>query len=252
MIGDQRADVELRLLGGFELRVDGGAVDVTPSAQRLLAFIALSPRGVDRAFLAFQLWPEHSEQRAKANLRSALWRLGKVPAELITATKSQLRLASSVWVDARDGITELVAGGVASLAAAALPFHALDSDLLPDWYDEWLTIERERLRQLRLGSLEEAARQARAEGRPDVAIQLGLAAVAIEPLRESGHQLVIEIHLAQGNRADAVRQFRHYQALLHSTLGCEPGPVLVDLMADEVPGVVPMTTTATTPVLVAV
>ena len=52
------------------------AVDVTPSAQRLLAFIALSPRGVDRAFLAFQLWPEHSEQRAKANLRSALWRLG--------------------------------------------------------------------------------------------------------------------------------------------------------------------------------
>jgi DNA-binding SARP family transcriptional activator len=254
MTREREAEVELRLLGGFGLRVDGRQLEVTPAAQRLLAFVALTPRGADRSFVAFQLWPEHTEQRARANLRSALWRLGKASARLIVATKGQLRLGPDVWVDARHGIDELAAGGVTSLADASLPFHALDSDLLPDWYDDWLVIERERLRQLRLASLEELARRDLAEGRPGRSIQLALAAVAIEPLRESGHRLVIEAHLAQGNQIDALRQFQHLRSLLHSALGCEPTPELSRLVSDAVPDSRPVDAVAppTAPLLIAV
>jgi DNA-binding SARP family transcriptional activator len=215
--------VELRLLGGFGLEVDGRTIDMTPAAQRLLAFVALTPRGAERSFTAFQLWPEQSEERAKANLRSALWRLSKAPVELIVATKSHLRLTPWVWVDVRHGLAELVAGGIDALAAAALPFQALDSDLLPDWYDDWLTIERERLRQLRLASLEAAARAAIDAGSYGPAVQLGLATVAAEPLRESGHRLVVEAHLANGNRFEARRQYEIYARLVRCELGAEPG-----------------------------
>ena len=112
-----------------------------------------------------------------------------------------------------------------------MPFQALDSDLLPDWYDDWLTIERERLRQFRLGSLEEGARRAVDTGRLVLAVQLGLAAVSIEPLRESSHRLVIEAHLANGNVADARRQFEVFGQLLASATGRQPSGGLIDLVA---------------------
>jgi DNA-binding SARP family transcriptional activator len=230
-VENRRVPVELRLLGGFGLTIGEQALDMTPAAQRLLAFIALTPRGAERSYTAFQLWPEHDERRAKANLRSALWRLGKAPAELIRATKSRLRLAPGVWVDVRDGIAQVASGGLDSIVEAALPFHALDSDLLPDWYDDWLMIERERLRQFRLGSLEEGARFAIDRAQLGLAIQLALAAVSIDPLRESGHRLVIEAHLANGNRLDAERQLACYRALLRSQVGCEPSDRLAALVA---------------------
>ena len=216
------ARIELRLLGGFGLSVDGVEVEVTPAAQRLLAFIALTPRGAERSYTAFQLWPSHDEQRAKANLRSALWRLGKVPADLVSATKSHLRLGPGVWVDVRHGISDLALSAGDTIIAATLPFQALDSDLLPDWYDDWLCIERERLRQFRLGSLEEGAEKALRLGRMAQAVQLGLAAVAIDPLRESAHRLVSEAHLGNGNLLDAQRQFETFAAMLETQMGLQP------------------------------
>jgi len=222
--------VELRLLGGFGLEVDGRRVEMTPAAQRLLAFVALTPRGVDRSYTAFQLWPEQSEERAKANLRSTLWRLSKAPADLIAATKTHLRLCPWVWVDVRHGLADLAAAGADAFVAAALPYQALDSDLLPDWYDDWLMIERERLRQLRLGSLEEAARAATAAGRFARAVQLALATVSIDPLRESGHRLAIEAHLANGNRFDAHRQYDTYARLLRNQVGATPSSQLTRLV----------------------
>lgn len=222
--------VELRLLGGFGLEVDGQRIEMTPAAQRLLAFVALTPRGAERSYTAFQLWPEQSEERAKANLRSTLWRLSKAPADLIVATKTHLRLCPWVWVDVRHGLAELAAAGSDAIVAASLPFQALDSDLLPDWYDDWLMIERERLRQLRLGSLEDAARASTAAGRFSQAVQLALATVSIDPLRESGHRLVIEAHLANGNRFDARRQYDTYTRLLRTQLGAAPSPQLARLV----------------------
>ncbi len=222
--------VELRLLGGFGLEVDGRRIEMTPAAQRLLAFVALTPRGAERSYTAYQLWPEQSEERAKANLRSTLWRLSKAPADLIAATKTHLRLCPWVWVDVRHGLAELAAAGSDAIVAAALPFQALDSDLLPDWYDDWLMIERERLRQLRLGSLEDAARAATAAGRHGQAVQLALATVSIDPLRESGHRLAIEAHLANGNRFDARRQYETYTRLLRTQAGAAPSAQLTRLV----------------------
>ncbi|MEL7207595.1 MAG: BTAD domain-containing putative transcriptional regulator [Actinomycetota bacterium] len=222
--------VELRLLGGFGLQIDGRIVDVTPAAQRLLAFVALTPRGAERSYTAFQLWPEHDEHRAKANLRSALWRLGKAPAVLIEATKSRLRLAEGVWIDVRHGLDELARAEPHTTLDTVRPMQSLDHDLLPDWYDDWLTVERERLRQFRLGTLEDAARHALRQGHPNAAVQLALAAVAIEPIRESSHRLVIDAHLANGNRFEAQRQLDCYQQMLQSALGHHPAMALSDVV----------------------
>jgi DNA-binding SARP family transcriptional activator len=209
-------DVRLHLLGGFELTIDGHrAPTLQPSTQRLLAFVALTARGVERDFAALQLWPDSTEERARANLRSSLWRLRRLPVELIETTPTRLRLAESVWVDTRDGIGDIMAcanGGLDGPVA----FDSLFVDLLPDWYDDWLNIEREKLRQLTLRVLESRARGALARGDPAEAIQLGLTAMAIDPLRETTCRLVMEAHLSEGNKYDAQRTLDGYRRRLAS------------------------------------
>jgi DNA-binding SARP family transcriptional activator len=43
-----------------------------------------------------------------------------------------------------------------------------------------------------------------------------------EPLRESTHQALIKLHLAQGNRAQAIHQYDLLRGLLRERLGLEP------------------------------
>lgn len=216
--GTPTAAAELRILGGFELRVDGERIDIQPASQRLLALVALAARGVDRCYAAFQLWPDKGEKRAKANLRSALWRLGKLDAAILDVTNSRLRLHDDVWVDVHHGMSQLRAEGDTTVLDDLLPFHVLAAELLPDWYDDWLVIERERLRQLSLAALEDRAQTALAVGDTSSAIQFGLGAVALDPMRESGHRVVIEAHLHDGNQSEARRQLAHYEAALE----CDP------------------------------
>jgi DNA-binding SARP family transcriptional activator len=46
--------------------------------------------------------------------------------------------------------------------------------------------------------------------------------VRAEPLRESAHAALIQVHVAEGNQSEALREFTHYRALLNAELGLEP------------------------------
>ena len=61
------------------------------------------------------------------------------------------------------------------------------------------------------------------------AASLAVAALSIDPLRESGHRLLIEIHLRDGNRQDALRQYHRFARELSMT-GTRPGPTLTALV----------------------
>ena len=107
----------------------------------------------------------------------------------------------------------------------------VEGDLLPDWSDEWLTAERERLRQLRLHVLETVAARLAAEGLFGMAMEAALAALRSDPLRESAHRAVIRIHLAEGNLAEAVHAYRQCQSLLARELGVAPSEEAARLVA---------------------
>ena len=95
-------------------------------------------------------------------------------------------------------------------------------ELLPDWYDDWVVIERERFRQLRVHALERLCERLTSERRFTEAVETGLAAVEGEPLRESAHRVLIHAHLAEGNAAEALRQYGVFRGLLRDRLGLEP------------------------------
>ena len=226
----------LHLFHGFELRHGDDVVPLPISAQRLVAFLALRSRPVHRLHVAGTLWIDTSEKHANACLRTALWRLRRFGASVVVATSTHVAFSDSVAVDAHETATRATAilhGG--DCGENPVPALSQSGELLPDWYDDWVLIERERLRQLVLHALERLTAEATDAGRLSEATEAGLAAVALEPLRESAHRLVVEAHLADGNIGEALRQYRLFRRLLRDTLGLQPSPRMESLVADVLP-----------------
>jgi SARP family transcriptional regulator, regulator of embCAB operon len=216
------------VLGGFHLWLSGSIQAGIPRAsQRLLAFLALHGGVISRAAVAGSLWPNSTETHAYSNLRSALARLERRCRRVLHASKQELGLAEGVTVDihhaqtlARRLLDSAVTPKESDLSSAAV--LALSDELLPGWYDDWVLIEAEDWRQLRLHALEALAGRLTAAGRWGQAAEAAGAAVRTEPLRESAHAALIQVHLAEGNQSEAVREFTRYRALLHAELGLEP------------------------------
>lgn len=217
----------LRLLGGFELLVGGREVRVPDATQKIIAFLAFQTASVRRGFVAGSLWMDHTDERASANLRTALWRLPREVAGLIVGGRTSLVLSPMASIDYRNALRIALSVLVGENGQSVPPgseFEALDHTLLPGWYDDWVVAERDRLQQTRLHVLEVLARNALKEGHFEDAIQLAQTVVRAEPLRESGHLLLARAHIASGNRATAVRQIQRLDALLLSELGISASP----------------------------
>ena len=226
--GSTKTELTLGLLHGFRLERNGLAFQLPLGVQRLVAFLAVHNRPLNRLFVAGSLWINSNEEHANANLRTALWRLRHLGFPLVEATRSHLALAPDVLVDLHESAAR--ARQVLRHERASTPEDVdamlFGGDLLPDWYDDWLLIERECFRQLRLHALEMLCEDLAAAGAYAAAVEAGLACVAAEPLRESSHRVLIKVHLAEGNRGEAMRQYGLFRTLLFDELGLEPTTAL--------------------------
>lgn len=221
----------MRLLGGFGVACAGRDVELPLSSQRLIAFLAIQETPLLRLYVAGVLWPGTSEKRSYANLRSALCRARRPGHAIVEANGANVRLAPHVSVDARQAAKlsrELLEDTDVELPAEGI--RSLCSDLLPDWYDDWLVPERERLRQLRLHALEALVEQHLTSGKYGLAAEAGLAALREDQLRETANHALIRTYLAEGNATEAIRHYRIYEQLLRRELGMTPSQRMQDLL----------------------
>jgi DNA-binding SARP family transcriptional activator len=228
--------ISLSLIRDFELRHDGVPVELPPNSQRLVCFLALQDRPVRRSYVSGTLWYNSDEFRASASLRSALWRLPSLPGfNLVGSSHTHIWLEPKVTIDIRDvmqrGMAMLSAPHAGSaLIDVARELVSFGDDVLVGWYDDWVIIERERFRQIRLHALDRIGDRLLDQGRFCDALQVALAAVRAEPLWESAHRLLIRVHLQEGNVAEAIRQYRSYADLLRRELHATPSPVIQRLL----------------------
>ncbi len=225
-------EIDLRLFDGLQLRVDGRSVEVQRTAARLLAFLALRP-GATREQVAGTLWAEAADHKAGACLRSTLWRVNKASRLLLATGRDRLALADGVVVDVQGWIGAVAAYLDDPGAAAPVSLHETPwaGELLPGWYDDWVLLERERLRQLRLHVLDAMSDRLAAQGRYAVALDAAMAALRVEPLRESAQRSVVRVHLAEGNISEALRAYEIYRRLLYIELRVAPTDKLRSLIA---------------------
>ncbi|MGW1777882.1 AfsR/SARP family transcriptional regulator [Streptomyces sp. NPDC002143] len=227
----------LRLLGQFRLEVGDEAVELCRNGQRLLAFMGLRQR-VCRTVLAGTLWPEVTEEHARGSLRTTLWKLPRGEPPLIGCCGDSLRVAPALCVDVHT-LTQTALGVVQGRDPAlhALPplELLLGEDLLPGWDEDWVLMERERLRQLRLHALDALAEALIRQERPALAMEAAWASVRAEPLRESAHRAVVSAHLSEGNVSEALRHYHAFRRLLNAELGVEPSPRFTRLLTERLP-----------------
>ncbi len=227
----------LRLLDTWRLGQDGRSVEVPWRQQRLIAVLALQGQR-PRTHVAGVLWPESNETRAMSSLRAAIWQVQQCLPGLLLEGRGPLGLRPGVRVDVHDLLLCVARNaptgthnGTDPDAGQALSLLT-HGDLLPGWYDDWVLFERERLQQLRLRALEGLADRLLGAGQVDQALSAALAAVAIEPFRESAHRALIRVHLALGNYVDALRVYDGFRQRLLQELGIPPSPQITALVAN--------------------
>ncbi len=218
------ATVQLSVMRCFELRVDRVGVSVPPNVERVLAFLAVQERPQSRQHVATHLWMDTIEERAAANLRNALWRARRVIGDCLVTDGSYLALSPDVDIDLRHLTSQArsLFRPDAELDECDTDPTVMLGDLLPDWDEEWIVAERERLRQLRVHALEALCDKLCIAGRNGEAVDVGLMAVSADPLRESAQRLLVSAHLAEGNVSEARRQYDSYRDLLWDEMGIEP------------------------------
>lgn len=234
------SSIELDLMRRFELRSNGMVLQLPLNARRVLAFLAVHGTPLMRTYIAETLWPETNGRRAAANLRSAVWRIRQQQGELLEPIGGQLALSSRVVVDMQEHAA--LAHRLLDPSTRRWPVDlgpsavaALSLELLPDWTEDWLLLERDRWNQLRLHALEALAERLLEMGNFVEAFEAALAAVWSEPLRESAHRMLIRVHAAEGNWGEAVMQYRRYRQLLDRALGASPTAQMENLIRELMP-----------------
>ncbi|MGY8527053.1 BTAD domain-containing putative transcriptional regulator [Paracidovorax citrulli] len=223
------ADIRLDLLGGFALRSPSGDA-ITLSARKaraVLAYLALAAgRPQPRDKLAALLWADSNAEQARSSLRQALTAIRRaVGSDVLAIAEGDRVLMCGVTADVVLFETYLQGAEAAALQAAADLYRG---DLLDGFdagspaFDQWLTIERERLRALAGGLLERLVETYRAAGDLEHAVACAVRLLAMDPLREPVHRALMRLYQRQGRQASALKQYRICRALLQRELGISP------------------------------
>jgi DNA-binding SARP family transcriptional activator len=224
----------LHLLGFWALDVGSQRVHVGSREQRVLTLLAL--RGPQaRASAAGILWPDTTDARARASLRTSLKHLRGLDDTLISTESAAVAFGCSVDVDVwelfvcLERVERMTRADELDLPDVLATLEG--AALLPGWFDDWVLFEREHLHHRRIRALERIAAHLLDEGDPTSAIAFAEAALSREPLLESAASLVIRAHLDTRNQAAAVQVYRQFRRQLGSELGIAPSRALTHVVS---------------------
>ena len=230
----------ITLLGGFGLRRGSWEVDERtwgrPTVVRLVRYLLVqrgAPAPEERILEA--LWPDRPADKARSALQVAVSRARQVldpPGALASAIRYGDRSYLLV-LDDRDRVDAEVFAAVAAdaLASAGAGRRAAleaavglwtGSPLPEEQYADWAVPWREELEALLHRTLVALADEHRAAGDELAVAAVGRRLVALDPLDEGAHRLLIAAHARSGRRSLALRQYLECRRLLVEGLGLEP------------------------------
>lgn len=217
----------INLLGRPSVQRDGA--EVAPprgsKAWAVLAYLVLTPGAVPRARLMAMLFEEADDPGAA--LRWSLSQLRRALSGVATVGGDPLVLVPlpGTVVDA-----DVVAGGTWAQALALPTFGGgLLEGVVPHVgavFDLWLSTERRRLAGRTSALLQEAAHSRLAHGDLGSAVALATRLVAVDPLNEGGHELLVRALVAAGQPAAAAERAEQCRALFVRELGSPPSPAV--------------------------
>lgn len=222
-----------RLLDPEGQPIDPGS----PTTRSLIAYLLLNrSRPSDRRKLAFTFWPRTSESAARRNLRQYLHHMRAALAPVDPDGTLLLAEGTSIQFNPQVEISLDVARFLYETRPEASEVeieHALTlytGDLLEDIYDDWCVSERERLRQVWLGTLDRHSQILQATRRINEALSVVQTWVNAEPFDETAQRRLMSLYALAGERAKAIQSYHTFARSLVDELDTKPLPETQSLL----------------------
>ena len=220
----------VRLFGPPQLSVNDMSVlsAVPVKGLVLLAYLFIEGGEHLREILAANLWSEVDPARARGNLRTLLYDLGKHLPDLLEVSRKSVALqAGQAYtcdiLDLQSGLDHPDPQERATLLEAYRG-DLLAGISLPDApeMNEWIFSQQEIWRLRLLESLEDLFEAFQAAGDPQRAAAALRRQIRIEPWRESSHLALMQQLARQGQLAEALHQYEQLRTTLAEELNVEP------------------------------
>src|SRR6266498_1091731 len=224
----EAAMLQIRLLGQFDVRVDGKRVAISSRAgQSLFAFLVMTTGTAHRREkLAGMFWPDTSEENARKNLRQELWRIRKaISAQQPRADNYLLAEEFTIsfnrhadfWID----VMQLDRPDIDPQSLIS-NLSLYQGELLPGFYEDWIALERERIQAIFDAKMEQLLAQLVATERWTAVQEHAERWLALGNALEPAYRALM---LAYGARGDLVKVSSLYQRCieeLDEKFGLEP------------------------------
>jgi SARP family transcriptional regulator, regulator of embCAB operon len=232
MVEDKEVRFQLNLFQCWQLFHGQTEIHVSPRQQRLITALALfGPR--NRRFLCGLLWPDSTDAHALESLRVSMHLISRQTDGLVVNGGPVLSLAAHLSVDYHECLEKVRNCGrlgSSNSEDSCLSYLQL-AELLPGWYEDWVILEQNRLRNFRLNMLAEHARRWLEQEHAEKAAEAARTALELEPLQETSVGLLMRAELQLGNRARAWTAYEDFRARLSAELGVDPSTHLTQLAA---------------------
>ena len=230
--------LRFKLLGSLKIEKENGDASEVMKWNKgcaLLAYLILVGQAQRRELLADLLWDAPSTSRSLQNLRKLLSRMRKwVPELEVTRTQVAYPQETAVAIDYLTLSNILNAGGIAEMDSA-LSFY--EGDLLTDFYlddaprfNEWLLIEREKLRQRVMATYRQICFAYSEQGTWDKGIAAAQRWLALDEFDEDALRQLLQLLAASGQIEVALQQYEASRQRLWAELAVEPAPETVQLV----------------------
>jgi len=230
--------LKISLLGHPQFELGGHQVGgfVSEKALALFVYLVLEPGAQPREKLAGLFWGDMPPGRARANLRMAVYNLGQLFPGCLQTSRLNISFDRGVdyWLDVEQFEKVLGTGSDPATIANEVLEISLSlyrGDLLEGIYldgspdlDEWLLVERERLRQLAQGGFRLYAGRMMHSGFYALALGIWRKLLRLEPWQESAHQGLMLALARSGEYTEALEQYEAFRRLLAEELGVDPMP----------------------------
>jgi WD40 repeat protein/DNA-binding SARP family transcriptional activator len=225
--------LQIRLLGQFDVRSAGKRIDIPSRAgQSLLAYLLLNagtPQRRER--LAGLLWPDATDENARHNFRTELWRIRKALGSRDDSDHDYLLSEDLIitfnpeaqfWLDVNQLQRPASADGLLDDLIGQLTLY--QGELLPGFYDDWVVLERERLQAVFERGMKWLIERLCHEQRWATVLEWSERWIALGQTPEPAYRALMAAYAALGDRAKAVATFERCRAALEQDLGVDPSP----------------------------
>lgn len=257
LLSQEKLLLEIAILSPLSIKLNGQSLKL-PSrrTEALFVYLLRNPQPHAREVLANLLWDELPQSRATGNLRVLIANLHKSLGPYMTITRQSIAFdgARALRCDLTDLEQVLMAARSEQAVEVGLSRRSADrlahvltgyqGELLPGFYlrggqgfDEWLTTEREWLWTRAIAALSDLASAYLRLGDYQAGIEQAQRLVNFDPLREDGHQQLMQLLAANGQTNAALAHYQHCVQILDKEMGVPPSLATSELFAQIQQGV---------------